>query len=33
MDFAGSTRVAEDRTREKGIVANSSVDPRLWDRI
>ena len=28
MDFASSTRVAENRTRLKGIVANSSVVPR-----
>ena len=37
MDFASSTRAAENRTRWKGIVANSSVVPddlpRLWDRI
>ena len=28
MDFASSTRAAENRTRSKGIVANSSVVPR-----
>ena len=28
MDFASSTRAAENRTRWKGIVANSSVVPR-----
>ena len=28
MDFASSTRTAENRTRWKGIVANSSVVPR-----
>ena len=39
MDFGSSTRAAENRTRWKGIVANSSVVPlsndlpRLWDRI
>ena len=37
MDFASSTRAAENRSRWKGIVANSSVVPddlpRLWDRI
>ena len=37
MDFASSTRAAENRTKWKGIVANSSVVPddlpRLWDRI
>ena len=27
MDFASSTRTAENRTRWKGIVANSSVEP------
>ena len=36
-DFASSTRAAENRSRRKGIVANSSVVPddlpRLWDRI
>ena len=37
MDFASSTRTAENRRRSKEIVANSSVvphdPPRLWDRI
>ena len=37
MDFASSTRAAENRSRWKGIVVNSSVVPddlpRLWDRI
>ena len=37
MDFASSTWAAENRSRWKGIVANSSVVPRnlprLWDRI
>ena len=37
MDFASSTRAAKNRSRLKGIVANSSVVPddlpRLWDRI
>ena len=37
MDFASSTRAVENRTRWKGIVANSSVVsddlPTLWDRI
>ena len=33
MDFASSTRAAENRTRWKGIVGNTSVVPRLWDRI
>ena len=28
MDFASSTRAAENRTRWKGIVANSSAVPR-----
>ena len=28
MDFASSTRAAENRSRWKGIVANSSVVPR-----
>ena len=35
MDFASSTRAAENRTRWKGIVAKSSVMPhnlpRLWE--
>ena len=37
MDFASSTRAAENRARWKGIVASTSVVPydlpRLWDRI
>ena len=40
MDFASSTRAAENKSRWKGIVANSSVVPpppddlpRLWDSI
>ena len=37
MDFASSTRAAENRTRWKEIVANSFVVPRrtsnVWDRI
>ena len=37
MDFASSTRAAENRSRWKGMVANSSLVPndlpRLWDRI
>ena len=38
MDFASSTRAAEDRTRGKGIVVKSSVltqlhIARLWDRL
>ena len=37
MDFASSTRAAENRSRLKGIVANSSVVPRrpskVWDTI
>ena len=38
MDFASSTRAAENGKRWKEIVANSSVvpfrrPPRLWDRI
>ena len=37
MNFASSTRADENRTKWKGIVANSSVSPddlpRLWDRI
>ena len=36
MDFANSSRAAEDRARWKGIVVKSSVVPhdltRLWDR-
>ena len=33
MDFASSTRMAENRTRWKEIDATSSVVLRLWDRI
>ena len=37
IDFASSTRAAENRTRWKGSVAKTSVAPddlpRLWDRI
>ena len=37
MDFASSTRAAENRSRWKGIVANLSVVSddlsRLWNRI
>ena len=33
MDFASSTRTAENRTRWKGIVANSSVVPRRPSKI
>ena len=33
MDFASSTRAAENRTRWKGIVANSSVVPRRPSKI
>ena len=33
MDFASSTRMAENRTRWKGIVANSSVVPRGPSRV
>ena len=29
MDFAGSTRAAEDRTRWKGILVKSSVVPQM----
>ena len=36
MDFASSTRAAENRSRWKGIIANSFVVPRrpskLWDK-
>ena len=32
MDFASSTRAAENMTKWKGIVANSSVVPQLWRR-
>ena len=33
MDFARSTRTAENRTRWKGIVANSSVVPRRTSKV
>ena len=33
MDFASSTRAAENRTRWKGIVANSSVAPRRPSKV
>ena len=37
MDFASSTRAAEDRTRWKGIVVKSSVVPqrprKVWDKL
>ena len=37
MDFASSTRAAEDRTRWKGIVVKSFVVPqqphKVWDRL
>ena len=33
MDFASSTRAAENRTRWKGIVANSSVVPRQTSKV
>ena len=33
MDFASSTRVAENRSRWKGIVANSSVVPRRPSKV
>ena len=33
MDFASSTRDAENRTRWKGIVANPSVVPRLPSKV
>ena len=33
MDFASSTRAAENRSRWKGIVANSSVVPRRPSKI
>ena len=33
MDFASSTRAAENRTRWKGIVANSSVVPRQPSKV
>ena len=33
MDFASSTRAAEDRTRWKGIVVKSSVVPRRPHKV
>ena len=33
MDFASSTRAAENRTKWKGIVANSSVVPRRTSKV
>ena len=33
MDFTRSTRTAENRTRRKGIVANSSVVPRRPSKV
>ena len=33
MDFASSTKTAENRTRWKGIVANSSVVPRRPSKV
>ena len=33
MDFANSTRAAENRSRWKGIVANSSVVPRRPSKV
>ena len=33
MDFASSTRTADDRARWKGIVANSSVVPRRPSKV
>ena len=33
MDFASSTRAAENRTRWKGIDANSSVVPRRPSKV
>ena len=33
MDFASSTRAAENRSRWKGIVANSSVVPRRSSKV
>ena len=33
MNFASSTRAAENRTRWKGIVANSSVVPRRLSKV
>ena len=33
MDFAGSTRAGEDRTRWKGVVAKSAVVPQRSCKI
>ena len=33
MDFASSTRAAENRSRWKGVVANSSVVPRRPSKV
>ena len=33
MDYASSTRAAENRSRSKGIVANSSVLPRRSSKV
>ena len=33
MDFASSTRIAENRTRWKGIVANSSLVPQQPSKV
>ena len=33
MDFASSTKTAENRTRWKGVVANSSVVPRQPSKV
>ena len=33
IDFASSTRAADNRTRSKGIVANSSVVPRRPSKL
>ena len=33
MDFASSTRAAENRTRWKGIVANSSLVPQRTSKV
>ena len=33
MDFASSTRAAENRTKWKGVVANSSVVPRRPSKV
>ena len=33
MDFASSTRAADNRTRWKGVVANSFVVPHIYSHI